>query len=130
MAQVQRLIPTLVYQDIAAAHDFLVEAFGFTSGGVHRTPEGQAVHAEVRAGDQPVWLHRVTPEHNLASPRSLPAASSGIVVYVDDIDAHCTTARSRGATLQSEPKDMPYGQREYGATDPEGHRWWFAAPLK
>jgi len=130
MPQVQRLIPTLVYQDIAAAHDFLVEAFGFTSGGVHRTPEGQAVHAEVRAGDQPVWLHRVTPEHNLASPRALPAASSGIVVYVDDIDAHCAGARSRGATIQSEPKDMPYGQREYGAIDPEGHRWWFAAPLK
>jgi hypothetical protein len=24
---------------------------------------------------------------------------------------------------------MPYGQREYGLTDPEGHRWWFATPL-
>jgi hypothetical protein len=24
---------------------------------------------------------------------------------------------------------MPYGQREYGARDLEGHRWWFASPL-
>ena len=22
-----------------------------------------------------------------------------------------------------------YGQREYGARDPEGHRWWFATPV-
>ena len=29
-----------------------------------------------------------------------------------------------------QPVDQPYGQREYGARDPEGHRWWFAAPVK
>jgi uncharacterized glyoxalase superfamily protein PhnB len=24
--------------------------------------------------------------------------------------------------------DQPYGQREYGVRDCEGHRWWFATP--
>ncbi len=47
----ERVIPILVYEDIPAAHDFLVEAFGFTSGGIERNAEGRAVHAEVRAGD-------------------------------------------------------------------------------
>lgn len=127
---IERLIPILVCEDIAAEHDFLVDAFGFTSGGIHRTPEGQPVHAEVRAGDFVIWLHRVAAELKLTSPRALPAASSGLVVYVEDVDAHCERARSRGANLESEPKDMPYGQREYGARDSEGHRWWFATPLK
>ncbi len=27
------IIPALTYRDIAAAHDFLIEAFGFASGG-------------------------------------------------------------------------------------------------
>jgi uncharacterized glyoxalase superfamily protein PhnB len=106
-----------------------VDAFGFSSGGIHRTPEGQAVHAEVRAGELVVWLHRVAAELKLASPRSMPAATSGLVVYVEDVDAHYARARSRGAQPESEPKDMPYGQREYGVTDREGHRWWFATPL-
>ena len=128
--RIERIIPILVCEDIPAEHDFLVETFGFTSGGIHRDPEGNAVHGEVRAGDIRIWLHRVTDEHKLASPRSLPPSGSGLVVYVDDVDAHFEHARSRGAVLESQPQDMPYGQREYGARDPEGHRWWFATPLK
>ena len=130
MPKFERLIPILVCEDIAAEHDFLVNAFGFTSGGIHRSPEGQPVHAEVRAGEIVIWLHRVAEELKLASPRSLPAASSGLVVYVEDVDAHFKHAKNHGANVESEPKDMPYGQREYGARDLEGHRWWFAAPLK
>jgi uncharacterized glyoxalase superfamily protein PhnB len=88
------------------------------------------VHGEVRIGEQAIWLHRVVPEMLLASPRTLPASHSGLMVYVENVDAHFETARTRGATIESAPKDMPYGQREYGARDPEGHRWWFAMPLK
>ena len=127
---VDRLIPILVCEDIPAAHDFLVDAFGFCSGGIHRDAAGQAVHAEIRSGDLIIWLHRVATERKLVSPRSLPASSVGLVVYVEDVDAHYARARARGAQLESEPRDMPYGQREYGARDCEGHRWWFAAPLK
>jgi uncharacterized glyoxalase superfamily protein PhnB len=127
--RIERLIPILVCEDIAAEHDFLVDAFGFASGGIHRDAEGKAVHAEVRAGDVVIWLHRVLAELKLASPRSLAASSSGLVVYVENVDAHYERARSQNAPIESEPKDMPYGQREYGVRDLEGHRWWFATPL-
>jgi uncharacterized glyoxalase superfamily protein PhnB len=129
MPTFERIIPLLTYQDIAAAHDFLVRAFGFVSGGVHRNAEGHAVHGEVRAGDATIWLHRVTAEHHLDSPLATDVANSGLVVYVDDVDAHYQRARSAGARIDSEPVDQPYGQREYGARDLEGHRWWFTAPL-
>jgi MerR family transcriptional regulator, thiopeptide resistance regulator len=125
----EKLIPVLVCGDIAAEHDFLVEALGFSAGGIQRNADGQAVHGEVRVGDFVIWLHRAAAEFKLVSPRSIPAASTGLFVYVSDVDAHCERARARGARLDSEPKDMPYGQREYGLTDPEGHRWWFATPL-
>ena len=129
MSGIQKLIPILVCQDIAGEHDFLVNALGFSSGGVHRSAEGQAVHGEVRAGNVVIWLHRVAEELKLVSPRSIPAASSGLVGYVDDVDSHYARARSRGAQIDSKPRDMPYGQREYGVRDPEGHRWWFAQPI-
>jgi MerR family transcriptional regulator, thiopeptide resistance regulator len=125
----QRVIPILVYEDIEAAHDFLVDVFGFGAGGVQRDGDGQVVHGEVIAEQGPIWLHRVTAEHDLASPRTMPVASGGLVVRVDDVDAHFERARAAGATIDREPTDQEYGQREYGARDPEGHRWWFATPL-
>jgi uncharacterized glyoxalase superfamily protein PhnB len=125
---IERIIPLLTYEDIAAAHDFLVSAFGFSSGGVHRTAEGKAVHGEVRAGSAAIWLHLVG--SGLESPRTIDTATSGLVVHVDDVDAHFERARAGGARIDGEPVDQPYGQREYSARDLEGHRWWFAAPGK
>jgi len=131
MPRFTRVIPLLVYADIPAAHDFLVNAFGFESGGVERHPDGVAIHAEVRVGDMKIWLHRVTAEHELGTPLTKDVMGSGLVIYVDDVDAHFQRARAAGgAQIDSEPTDQPYGQREYGARDPEGHRWWFATPLK
>ena len=128
MPNIERIIPVLTYQDIQAAHDFLIRAFGFDGGGVDRNAEGQAVHGEVRAGETAIWLHRVTAEHRLDSPLVSDVANSGLFVYVRDVDAHYARARAAGALIDSEPVDQPYGQREYGARDLEGHRWWFGAP--
>ena len=112
MPTFDRVIPTLIYQDIAAAHDFLVKAFGFEGAGVHRNAEGEAVHGEVRAGNAAIWLHRVTAEHQLESPKVSDVANSGLLVFVDDVDAHYKRARTAGARIDSEPVDQPYGQRE------------------
>jgi MerR family transcriptional regulator, thiopeptide resistance regulator len=128
MSTATRLIPVLTYQDIPAAHDFLVSAFGFSGEGVSLGADGQPMHGEVRLGDASIWLHRVTAEHHLGSPLTSDVANSGVFVYVDDVDAHYERACAAGARIDSEPVDQPYGQREYGARDPEGHRWWFATP--
>ena len=127
MPTIERLTPVLVYEDIGAAHDFLVDVFGLSSRGAERDGEGNAVHAEVCAGDFAIWLHRVAPEHHMLAARSLPGASGGLYVHVDDVDAHYERVRASGAAIESELKDQPYGSREYGVTDLEGHRWWFAS---
>jgi MerR family transcriptional regulator, thiopeptide resistance regulator len=129
METITGVIPLLVYEDIEAAHDFLVKAFGFQPGGVERDSGGNVVHGEVRWASSVIWLHRVTEEHDLASPRSAAPATGGLVVHVDDVDAHFARARDAGAAIDSGPTDQPYGQREYGARDLEGHRWWFATPI-
>ncbi len=123
------VIPILVYEDIEAAHHFLVSTFGFTSGGIYRTDDGTVVHAEVRAGDAPIWLHAVTAEHEMASPKGADGSHGGLEVIVPDVDAHFAKVRAAGARIDSEPSDQEYGLREYGARDPENHRWWFSSPL-
>lgn len=129
MTRIDAVIPLLAYEDIPAAHDFLVNVFGFTAGGVFRDGEGRPVHGEVRIGDTTMWLHAVTPEHGLGSAAQSGIPSSGLVVHVDDVDAHYEHARASGASIDSEPVNQPYGQREYAVRDSEGHRWWFATPV-
>jgi MerR family transcriptional regulator, thiopeptide resistance regulator len=110
MATFERVIPLLTYQDISAAHDFLVHAFGFASGGVHRTPDGQAVHGEVRAGDVAIWLHRVTAEHDHDSPRGV----DGPIPVRSFRGAHAPNTRAvsgASAVTTRSPADLPRATR-------------------
>jgi uncharacterized glyoxalase superfamily protein PhnB len=129
MTNSQLIIPLLVYADIEAAHGFLVDAFDLRPGPIHRDDTGQVVHGEVLAGGQVIWLHRVTSEHGLASPRSHETTAGGLAVTVEDVDAHYARASAAGAPIDSPPIDQPYGRREYATRDPERHRWWFGTPL-
>jgi len=117
----------LVYDDIAAAQDYLVRVFGLTPGSLERDGGGRAVHAEVRAGDHVLWLHPAGKEYR--SPRSLGGVSSMTVITVDDADAHYARSTEAGADIIEEPVDQFYGVREYGARDPEGQLWFFHSPL-
>ncbi len=125
-ARMQNIIPLLIYEDIAAIQRFLVNAFGFEAGVLERGGNGRVVHGEVSMNGMVIWLHRATAEHGLGSPKALSLVSSGVVVLVDDVDAHCEHAREAGAVIEREPADQPYGQREYSTRDPEGGRWYFA----
>ena len=126
----QQIIPLRVYADLEAAQRFLVEVFGFKKGVLTRDPSGRPFHAEVSIGDSVIWMHRVDPGHGLVSAKSLPAQPGGLVVFVEDVDAHYNHAKTRGATIDSSPADQPYGQREYSARDPEGNLWYFATQLR
>jgi uncharacterized glyoxalase superfamily protein PhnB len=69
-------------------------------------------------------------------PRSLGGAGTqSIMFYVDDADAHCAHARSRGARIVEEPATHDYGEgywadRSYGALDPEGHMGWITQRVR
>ncbi|TWP53351.1 MerR family transcriptional regulator [Lentzea tibetensis] len=125
---VQRRISILVYEDIAAAHAHLVGVFGLGEGRLDFA-DGVCVHGEVQAGDGVIWLHRVSPEFGLASPKTLGASTATTAVMVEDVDAHHARAVERGADVVYPPVDQPYGFREYSARDPEGGLWSFMSPL-
>ncbi|MBC8073977.1 MAG: bleomycin resistance protein [Deltaproteobacteria bacterium] len=122
----QRLITILVYSDIAKAHSFLVDVFGFSSGGLRRDDAGQVVHGEVSLGGEAIWLHRVSPDYGLRGVAELGSATGMINVFVDDVDAHHARSVAAGAKIISAPINQPYGQREYGVADSEGRIWSFA----
>jgi uncharacterized glyoxalase superfamily protein PhnB len=53
-----------------------------------------------------------------------------VVVRVDDAAAHCERAREHGAVILMEPTDFEYGERQYSAEDPAGHRGIFSETLR
>ena len=126
---IQRRISILVYDDLAHMYDWLIRVFGLGAGRLDRDPEGRWVHGELQAGDGMIWLHQASPRFQLASPRTLGAATATTAVMVDDTDAHHRHAEAEGAEIVYAPTDQPYGYREYGARDPEGGLWSFMKPL-
>jgi PhnB protein len=123
---VQTVIPYLLYEDAAAALDFLSRAFGFEETFRVASPDGGVTHAEVRLGDGEVHLGQ-PPQPT--SPRRLGGTAVILYVYVADVDAHCARARTAGADIVDEPADQDYGDRRYHARDPERHSWYFAQRL-
>jgi MerR family transcriptional regulator, thiopeptide resistance regulator len=126
---VQRRISILVYADLEAAYTYLTRVFGLGEGELTRDGTGRVVHAELQAGDGVLWLHNETEEWALASPQRVGSATGMVAVLVDDVDAHYRHAVEQGANIRYAPVDQPYGYREYGALDCEGHLWSFMKPL-
>lgn len=129
------VIPMLSYEDGAAALEWLARAFGFRELNRMADDDGRITHAEMEVGDGLIMLATPTPDYRgpkrhreecAAAARwmSVPWVIDGVLVYVEDVDAHFAQAKAAGATMLSELVDQPYG-RLYRAEDLEGHRWMF-----
>ena len=92
------------------------------------TPEGPIGHAEMTLADGLFMMGHPGPEYR--NPRRPGAGSANVYVYVDDVDAHFARAKEAGAEIVEEPTDTFYGDRRYGATDLEGHVWFFATHVR
>lgn len=129
------VIPMIAYEDGVAAMEWLARAFGFRERARYTEPDGTLSHGEMEAGDGFIMLATPTPDYR--GPKRLreiceqarkwsavPWIIDGVLVYVDDLDAHIRRAREAGATILSEIEEDPPGRR-YRAEDLEGHRWFF-----
>jgi len=129
------VIPMIAYEDGPKAMDWLSSAFGFKERSRMVGEDGRLSHGEMQAGEGVIMLATPTPDYQ--APRrhraeceptqkwsSVPYIVDGVLVYVDDVNAHYARAKQRGATILSEPEADDYGKR-YRAEDVEGHRWMF-----
>lgn len=127
-----RISSSLVYDDPRAAIDWLCRAFGFEVRLVVEGDGGAVEHSELAFGEGLVMVGGPKPRFpQRKAPRALGGANTqNLMVYVDDVDAHCARARAAGATIVQEPETTDYGaeywvDRGYECCDPGGHHWWF-----
>jgi PhnB protein len=89
----------------------------------------------LEAGDGIIMLATPTPDY--VGPKrhretceqarkwsSVPWIIDGVLVHVDDLDAHFARAKAAGAVILTEIEEGDPGRR-YRAEDLEGHRWFF-----
>jgi uncharacterized glyoxalase superfamily protein PhnB len=109
---------------------------------LHEGPDGRVHHSQLIYGGGLIMVseeaqNSAHPERvQRMSPRSVGGANTiGLMLYVDDVDAHCARARAAGARIVTEPKNTDYGpdyweDRAYEAADPDGHHWWFVQRIR
>lgn len=107
------VIPELAYRDLAEAADWLCRAFGFSVRlrvGSHRV--------QLNEGDGAVVLVELGGDG--------AGAVDGVMVRIDDLDAHFLRAVQNGARVIREPATYPYGERQYSVEDFAERRWTFS----
>ena len=126
-----RVTPNIFYDDVESALEFLSKTFGFETRMSIPGSDDQIIHAEMQIQDGVIMMSPAADNESWASPQSQSGrVTQSLFVYVDDVDEHCSKARSTGAEIVSELEDMFWGDRTYVATDLEGHRWTFAQRTK
>jgi uncharacterized glyoxalase superfamily protein PhnB len=116
------IIPSLMYNDVGKAIDWLCAAFGFTERLRARGADGKVGHAQLTLGDGAIMLGETRPGFRPPRPDEV---SVTITVRVENLDRHFEHAKLFGARIELPPADHPYGERQYSAFDLDGHRWAF-----
>lgn len=132
----QNIIPMLSYENGIAAIDFLVKAFGFEENKEIRMMEDDRLtHAELKLNDSIIMLATPSKDYESINKHrknceqankwlSVPYIVNGLLVYVDNVEAHFKNAKENGAEILSAIEDGFPGKR-YRCADIEGQRWMF-----
>src|SRR6476469_3914697 len=110
------------YEDVAAAIDWLGDAFGFREEGERDADDdGRVTHAELSLDGAVVILGWPGPDYRSPAHHAedceqarrwlaTPWVIDGVLVSVDDVDHHYEQAGAAGATILREPQDLPFGR--------------------
>lgn len=133
-----RISSALYYDNGAEAIDWLCRAFGFELRLKVEGEGGRIEHSELTYGEGLIMVGEAKTAKfpYMRSPGQAGGANTqNMMVYVDDVEAHCKRARENGAKILSEPKTTDYGEeywtdRGYECADIGGHHWWFYQRLR
>jgi PhnB protein len=124
------------YLSIKGASDaiaFYKKAFGAEELVRMPMPDGRVGHAELQIGDSRLMLADEMPEMGDAStksPRTLGGSTTGICLYVPDVDSLYKRAVDAGAKAKRPLTDQFYGDRSAVVEDPFGHIWTLATHIE
>jgi uncharacterized glyoxalase superfamily protein PhnB len=121
----QDVSPGFTANDLAASIDWYTRVLGFT---VKERWEDNGVMMGASLVRGAVSVNLSQDDWKLGRDRKKGLGLRLFITTTDDIDGYASAIRSRGGTLDGEPKD-DWGFRAFGITDPDGFKLTFMKPL-
>ena len=115
--QIRGIAPVLLVRDVVRAHDYFANQLGFKAPRVWGDPPHFCI--PTRDGME-IMLNQVKPEDSFR-PNADYNGRCDAYFWVNDADALYAEFSANGAELVGAPQDQPYGMREFGVRDPDGH---------
>ena len=127
------LTPFIVFDDTAAAIEFYKKAFGAEVIMSMPAPDGTIMYAELQVGSARLMVGAPCPEtggEKTKSAQALGGSPISFYVYVEDVHAAFTKAKTAGMVEKKAPEDMFWGDRMGTLTDPFGLDWTVAEHIR
>lgn len=124
--RLQLIAPSLTVGDLEASMAFYCDVLGFTVSEKWEH-DGVVRGADLVAGS----AHLMIGQDDWAKGRDR-SKGEGMRLYLSvggDIDELAAAIEARGATLDTQPEDMPWGARMFSLTDPDGFKLSFSGPV-
>jgi uncharacterized glyoxalase superfamily protein PhnB len=112
--------PVFVVQDVPRSVEHYTNVLGFRTEFAYGQP---TLYAGVERDDVLIHLQA-------ASETTRQPGQCAIYVFVADVDALYEELRSRGARTLQEPRDYPYGMRDFNVHDLDGNQLSFGMESK
>jgi len=121
------LVPSLPYDDVAGAIDWLVRVLGFRVGASYAGPDGRVGFAQLVWRTAVVFVSARAPAGNpwvVVGPASIALAAADAAA----VDRHYARAVAAGAEIVrplqvARTPAFPDGSRQFDVRDPGGHLW-------
>jgi PhnB protein len=125
------ITPYLNVKNGSQAIEFYKKAFEAKELMRMMTPDGKAIaHATLKIGDSAFMLADEIAEMKNLSPTTLGGSSSGIFLYVEDVDKTFNNAVAEGAKILDPVEDQFWGDRHGSIEDPFGHTWSISTHIR
>lgn len=112
-------IPVLSVRDARASEKFYCDSLGFSSDWAHQFDIDFPLY--ISLSRDALTLH--LSEHGGGGEKVT------LVISVEDVDAVYAELCENGLQTDGPPEDRPYGTRDFGISDPDGHRLIISTPL-
>lgn len=116
------VFPYFMVEDAERFIDFLKNAFEAVELGRTVAPDGRIANCGLRIGTSNFMVSE-------ADRENFKPMAAAYYLYVENADQTFARALLHGARKISDPKDMPYQDRQAGVTDPCGNIWWISTHL-
>ena len=120
--RLREITPSFTASDLQRSIAFYRDVLGFVVGEEWRE-NGELHGCEMRAGSVTFFISQ--DDFAKGRDRQKGIGSRLRCTTAQDLDRFAAEVKARGGTLDQEPMDMPWGERQFMITDPDGFKLTF-----